>query len=84
MKTSLWRQKSIFTINNDPAIKEETSPTTGYKESSIGWLYEVYKVWLGPNEWYMIQPGDTCQFYARFKDEFGNENRIAWTADIVE
>lgn len=76
-----------FTINNDPEIKEIIfSPDLIIEsnQSGIGFVYRVNKIWLGPDEWYELQPGDTYQFFARFTDEFANESSMTWTADIVE
>lgn len=76
-----------YTVNNDPEIKEVLfSPDliVNSTQSGISFVNRVDQIWLGPNEWYELQPGDTYQFNARFTDEFGNESRIGWTADIVE
>jgi len=76
-----------FTVNNDPDIKEVVfSPSLiiDNNESGVGYVYRVGKVWLGPDEWYILKPGDTYQFYAKFTDEFGNESSMTWTADLIE
>lgn len=76
-----------FTVNNDSEIKEvifSPSLTIDLNQSGVGYVYRVNKVWLGPDQWYEIQPGDTYQFYARFTDEFDNESSISWTADVVD
>jgi len=76
-----------FTINNDPEIREVLfSPELiiNSTQSGVSFVHRVDRVWLGSDDWYELQPGDTYQFHARFTDEFGNESAMAWTADIVD
>lgn len=76
-----------FLVNNDPDIKEtfiSEGTIFGYKEGSIGIIYDIFKIALGGGEFYHIQEGDKFNFYVEFTDEHGNTSSISWTADIVE
>lgn len=73
-------------VNDDPTLREDilTIENLGYREGTSTFTHRVGSFWIGPGEFYDLQPGDTYHFYFNVDDEFGNATSMSWTADLVE